>query len=155
MLLIIDGLGFVPFSKISALLLPEVTSQRYEQGSILVTTSLPFNEWTEVFGAERLTGVLLDRTHHVRIRQMNGESYRLKRSRQASAQASTEDSSGTQTSPQSLPPPAPAETRPTVTYSLNAKTSVNHFCSATLVCFVAALDTASTRNCRKFGNIFR
>ena len=63
-------------------LLFEVFSQRYERGSTLVTTNLPFNEWTEVFGSERLTGALLDRlTHHVNILKMNGESYRLNQSR--------------------------------------------------------------------------
>ena len=59
-LLIIDELGFVPLSPTGAELLFEVFSQRYEQGSILVTTNLPFDEWTEVFGSERLTGALLD-----------------------------------------------------------------------------------------------
>ena len=50
---------------------------------ILVITNLPFDEWAEALGSERLTGVLLDRlTHHVRILEMNGESYRL-RQRQA------------------------------------------------------------------------
>ena len=78
-LLIIDELGFVPLSKTGAELLFEVFSQRYERGSILVTSNLPFDEWTEVFGSERLTGALLDRlTHHVHILEMNGESYRLK-----------------------------------------------------------------------------
>ena len=89
-LLIIDELGFVPLSTTGAELLFEVFSQRYERGSILVTTTnLPFDEWTEVFGSERLTGALLDRlTHHVHILEMNGESYRLKRSREnASSQA--------------------------------------------------------------------
>ena len=91
-LLIIDELGFVPLSTTGAELLFEVFSQRYERGSILVTTNLPFDEWTEVFGSERLTGALLDRlTHHVHILQMNGESYRLKRSREnAAAQAPDE-----------------------------------------------------------------
>ena len=66
-----------------ALQIFEVFSQRYERGSTIVTTNLPFDEWTEVFGSERLTGVLLDRlTHHVHILEMNGESYRLKRSRE-------------------------------------------------------------------------
>ena len=82
-LLIIDELGFVPLSTTGAELLFEVFSQRYERGSILVTTNLPFDEWTEVFGSERLTGALLDRlTHHVHIIEMNGDSYRLKGSRQ-------------------------------------------------------------------------
>ena len=48
----------------------------YERGSILVTTNLPFYEWTEVFGSERLTGALLDRlNHHVHILDMKGEPH--------------------------------------------------------------------------------
>ena len=91
-LLIIDELGFVPLSRTGAELLFEVFSQCYERGSILVTTNLPFDEWTEVFGSERLIGALLDRlTHHVHILEVNGESYRLKRSREnATAQAPDE-----------------------------------------------------------------
>ena len=91
-LLIIDELGLVPLSRTGAELLFEVFSQRYERGSTMVTTNLPFDEWTEVFGSERLTGALLDRlTHHVHILEMNGESYRLKRSRESAAsQASGE-----------------------------------------------------------------
>ncbi|HMK21273.1 MAG TPA: IS21-like element helper ATPase IstB [Terriglobales bacterium] len=82
-LLVIDELGFVPLSKVGAELLFEVFSQRYEQGSVLVTSNLPFDEWPEVFGSERLTGALLDRlTHHVHILEMNGDSYRLNQSRQ-------------------------------------------------------------------------
>jgi DNA replication protein DnaC len=84
-LLIIDELGFVPLSKTGAELLFETISQRYEQGSILITSNLPFDEWTEIFGSERLTGALLDRlTHHVNILEMNGESYRLSQSRSRS-----------------------------------------------------------------------
>ena len=85
-LLIIDELDFVSLPRTGAELLFEVFSQRYERGSILVTTNLPFDEWTEVFGSERLTGALLDRlTHHVHILEMNGESYRLTRSRENAA----------------------------------------------------------------------
>jgi DNA replication protein DnaC len=81
-LLIIDELGFVPLSKTGAELLFEVFSRRYERSATLVTSNLPFNEWTEAFGSERLTGALLDRlTHHVHILEMNGESYRLKDSK--------------------------------------------------------------------------
>ena len=81
-LLIIDELGFVPLSKTGAELLFELISQRYERGSTLITSNLPFEEWTETFGTERLTGALLDRlTHHVNILEMNGESYRLNQSR--------------------------------------------------------------------------
>ena len=81
-LLIIDELGFVPLSQTGAELLFEVFSQRYERGSTIVTSNLPFDEWTSVFGSERLTGALLDRlTHHVHILEMNGESYRLNHSK--------------------------------------------------------------------------
>lgn len=81
-LLIIDELGFVPLSKTGAELLFELISQRYERGSTLITSNLPFDEWTETFGSERLTGALLDRlTHHVNILEMNGESYRLGQSK--------------------------------------------------------------------------
>jgi DNA replication protein DnaC len=85
-LLIIDELGFVPLSKTGAELLFEIISQRYERGSIIITSNLPFDEWTEVFGSERLTGAILDRlTHHVHILEMNGESFRLRQSRNAKA----------------------------------------------------------------------
>jgi DNA replication protein DnaC len=81
-LLIIDELGFVPLSKTGAELLFELISQRYERGATLITSNLPFDEWTETLGSERLTGALLDRiTHHVNILEMNGESYRLAQSR--------------------------------------------------------------------------
>ena len=85
-MLIIDELGFVPLSKTRAELLFEVISQRYERGSIIITSNLPFDEWTEVFGSERYTGAILDRlTHHVHILEMNGESYRLNQSRNGKA----------------------------------------------------------------------
>ena len=81
-LLIVDELGFVPLSKTGAELLFEIFSQRYERGAVIVTSNLPFDEWTETFGTERLTGALLDRlTHNVHILEMNGESYRLAQSR--------------------------------------------------------------------------
>ena len=81
-LLVIDELGFVPLSKTAAELLFEVFSQRYERASTIITSNLPFDEWTDTFGSERLTGALLDRlTHHVHILEMNGESFRLKQSK--------------------------------------------------------------------------
>ena len=84
-LLIVDELGYVPLSQTGAELLFEVFSQRYERGSTIVTSNLPFDEWTSVFGAERLTGALLDRlTHHVHILEMNGDSYRLAHSKRRS-----------------------------------------------------------------------
>jgi DNA replication protein DnaC len=70
-LLILDELGYVPFTAVGSELLLEVLSQRYERGSTLITSNLPFDEWTSVFGSERLTGALLDRlTHHVHILEM-------------------------------------------------------------------------------------
>jgi DNA replication protein DnaC len=89
-LLVIDELGFVPLSKTGAELLFELISQRYERGSTMITSNLPFDEWTETFGTERLTGALLDRlTHHVNILEMNGDSYRLGQSRARKAEVST------------------------------------------------------------------
>jgi len=94
-LLIVDELGYVPLSPTGAELLFEMFSHRHEQGSTLITSNLPFEEWTSVFGSERLTGALLDRlTHHVHILQLNGESYRLKaaQSRQRRAHAAPPES---------------------------------------------------------------
>ena len=81
--LVLDELGYVPFSKAGAELLFEVVSRAYERISLIITTNLPFENWTEVMGSERLTGALLDRlTHRVHILEANGESYRLKESRE-------------------------------------------------------------------------
>ncbi|MAF67489.1 MAG: AAA family ATPase [Planctomycetes bacterium] len=77
-LLILDELGYVPASKVGAELLFDVISQAYERTSLIVTTNLPFENWTEVLGSERLTGATLDRlTHRCHILEMNGESYRV------------------------------------------------------------------------------
>jgi DNA replication protein DnaC len=78
-LLILDEFGYVPFSKAGAELLFEVVSRAYERTSIILTTNLPFEHWTDVLGNERLTGALLDRiTHRVYIIEANGESFRLR-----------------------------------------------------------------------------
>jgi len=108
-LLIIDELGFVPLSKSGAELLFEVFSQRYERGSTLVTSNLPFDEWTEVFGSERLTGALLDRlTHHVNILEMNGESYRLADSkRRRRSETGRIEPAASDRDPKLKSPPAP------------------------------------------------
>jgi DNA replication protein DnaC len=87
-LLIVDEVGYVPLSQIGAELLFEIFSQRHEHGSTIVSSNLPFEEWTSVFGNQRLTGALLDRlTHHVHILELNGESYRLKQSKARHQQA--------------------------------------------------------------------
>ena len=88
-------MGFVPLSTTGAELLFEVFSQRYERGSVLVTTNLPFDEWTDVFDSEQLTGALLDRlTHHVHILEMNRDSYRLKGSRENASASSAPEQAG-------------------------------------------------------------
>jgi DNA replication protein DnaC len=82
-ILILDELGYVPFSRTAAELLFEVISRAYERLSLIVTTNLPFESWVEIFGCERLTGALLDRlTHRVHIIEANGPSYRLRQSKQ-------------------------------------------------------------------------
>lgn len=82
-LLVLDELGYVPCSKAGAELLSEVVSRTYERTSLIVTTNLPFESWTETMGSERLTGALLDRlTHRIHILEANGESYRLRESKQ-------------------------------------------------------------------------
>mgnify|MGYP003346837365 CR=1 FL=1 len=77
-LVILDELGYVPFVKAGAELLFDVVGRAYERTSLLLTTNLPFEQWTEVMGSERLTGAMLDRlTHRVHILEANGTSYRL------------------------------------------------------------------------------
>ncbi len=77
-LLILDELGYVPASKSGAELLFDVIATAYERQSLIVTSNLPFENWTEVLGSERLTGAALDRlTHRCHILETRGESYRL------------------------------------------------------------------------------
>lgn len=84
-LLLIDEMGYVPFSKTAAELLFEIISRAYEHHSVMLTTNLAFEQWTEIFGSERLTGALLDRlTHRCHIIEANGHSYRLRQARNRS-----------------------------------------------------------------------
>jgi DNA replication protein DnaC len=79
--LIINELAFVPLFKTAGELLFELISQRCKRGATIITSNLPFDEWTGTFGEERLTGALLDRlTHNVHILEMNDQSYRLAQS---------------------------------------------------------------------------
>jgi DNA replication protein DnaC len=81
-LIILDELGYVPFSKAGAELLFDAVGRAYERTSLMLTTNLPFEEWVEIMGSERLTGALLDRlTHRVHIIEANGPSYRLQESK--------------------------------------------------------------------------
>jgi len=80
-LLIIDEVGYVPFSEKGAQLFFQVVAQSYERQSLIITTNLEFSQWPQVFGSEQLTGALLDRlTHHAHILAMNGESFRFRES---------------------------------------------------------------------------
>jgi DNA replication protein DnaC len=79
---VLDELGYVPASKAGAELLFDLIGQAYERQSLVVTTNLPFENWTEVLGSERLTGAALDRlTHRCAILEHTGESYRLQDAR--------------------------------------------------------------------------
>ncbi len=85
-LLILDELGYVPASKLGAELLFDIISTAYERTSLIVTTNLPFENWTEVLGSERLTGATLDRlTHRCHILEASGDSYRLQDARRRQA----------------------------------------------------------------------
>ena len=78
-LLVLDELGYVPFSKEGAQLLFQVLAERHERRSVIVTTNLGFADWTQVFGDATLTAALLDRlTHKAHIIHCNWDSYRLK-----------------------------------------------------------------------------
>ena len=80
-LLICDELGYVSLSRGGVELLFQVFADRYERGSLLITTNLPFGEWNQIFQGERMTAALLDRlTHRCHILEMNGESYRFRES---------------------------------------------------------------------------
>jgi len=78
-LLIIDELGYVPFSKEGAELLFQALAERHERKSIIITTNLGFGDWTQIFGDPTLTAALLDRvTHKAHVVNCTWESYRLK-----------------------------------------------------------------------------
>ena len=80
-LLILDELGYIPFSKEGAELLFQVLAERYEKGSVMITTNLGFADWTRVFGDQTMTAALLDRlTHKAGIINCPWQSYRLKQS---------------------------------------------------------------------------
>lgn len=80
-LLILDELGYIPFSKEGSELLFQVLAERHEKGSVMITTNLGFADWTRVFGDPVMTGALLDRlTHKAHIINCNWDSYRLKQS---------------------------------------------------------------------------
>lgn len=95
-LLVLDELGYVPASKIGAELLFDVIGTAYERTSVIVTTNLPFENWTEVLGSERLTGATLDRlTHRCHILETQGDSYRLREAKRRRGGKREEGQDGT------------------------------------------------------------
>lgn len=80
-LLILDELGYVPFTKEGAELLFQVLAERHEKGSVMITTNLGFADWTQIFGDQVMTAALLDRlTHKAHIINCPWDSFRLKQS---------------------------------------------------------------------------
>ncbi|TCK32424.1 IstB transposition helper protein [Paraburkholderia sp. BL8N3] len=84
-LLIIDGMGYLPMDREQANLLFQVVAKRYETGSLILTSNLPFGQWDQTFADDAtLTAALLDRLlHHAHVVPISGDSYRLKEKRQA------------------------------------------------------------------------
>ena len=90
-LVVLDELGFIPFSSIGAQLIFQLCSTLYERVALVVTTNLRFADWTQVFGDEQLTAALLDRlTHHAHILEFVGESYRFRERMQREARDSSD-----------------------------------------------------------------
>lgn len=87
---IIDELGYIPFEREATDLLFQVISNRYERGSVGITTNLAFPDWTQVFPDDMAASAVVDRlVHHAVIFELTGESHRLRSRKKGSARASS------------------------------------------------------------------
>ena len=78
-LLVIDELGYMPIDKQGANLFFQLVSRRYETGSIILTTNMPFDQWDSIFGDSIISAAIIDRlAHHCHIFNITGNSYRMK-----------------------------------------------------------------------------
>ena len=108
-LLIVDELGYLPLEPQAGHLFFQLISRRYEQGSVLISSNRPVEEWDEVFGDQVVAAAILDRLlHHSHVVTIRGDSYRLREKRRSGLfrpQASGSSSSGIG----GVPPPTPAK----------------------------------------------
>ena len=112
-LLVLDEFGYVPASKTGAELLFDVIATAYERTSVVVTTNLPFQQWTEVLGSERLTGAFLDRlTHRCHLLEASGPSYRLRDAQRRRQPVPAPAPSAAVPRPETAAPEAPTPRRP-------------------------------------------
>lgn len=93
-LLIIDEIGYIPFDAQAANLFFQLVSSRYEQGSVLVTSNMPFSRWGEIFGDDVVAAAMIDRLiHHAEVLTLTGDSYRTRNRRELLARTSPSPSS--------------------------------------------------------------
>lgn len=82
-MLIIDEVGYLPFDAEQANLFFQLIASRYEQGSILITSNMPFGRWGEIFGDDIVASAMIDRlVHHAEVLSLSGDSYRTRARRE-------------------------------------------------------------------------